>query len=284
MVIFPETTLVNIKPGFITDQKCKVIIRLFDLDDETESVGDILSAYDKRIECIDTDCKTIERIRNYEFFARYNVRLYVTENDIAFIQKTIRQLRNQKIIFYLEPQKNVKRLINILCELKKPYHLKTTVGEDETILPDVIDYFFYNRLLSSQITPFDVLIRNEIKGRGFTLWDTEYEKVGKNFYISDTGTVSASKRLLDNDVRFGSVDNTWNEIIESAQYCALADFKNSLFKRDADCVYCSYYNMCEGFFKAADMTQSCDVWQKGFAKIKSEVKKMKSLVEDEYGK
>jgi len=282
MVVFPENTHVSIKPGFIEDQQCRVTLRLFDA---VPAVNDLLSLYRNRIIEIETDCETLSKNNDYSFFADHNVRIRVTEHDVPFIQRTIKQLKTRRIIFDVKPEKNIKRLINLLCELKIPFHLDAgAVVEDNDVLAGVIDYFLYSSLLSSPIAPFDVLIQNEIQGRGFTLWHTECEKVGRHFYVSDEGLIYLSERYTGGNTVLGSVNDTWESIIDSDRYGKLKDFKNSLFRNDAECVYCPYYNMCEGFVKAVDNDRSCEAWKQAFLKIKNEVKKVKSLVEKEYGK
>jgi hypothetical protein len=282
MTIFPNEIIVSTPPGFIEEQKGKVVLRLFGVEEGAEALA---ARFGKRVRHIDMDARTLGALDSLSLLADYRVRLVVEDGDFPLVHEVVRNTVNHRLVLLIRPDPSALRRVNLLGEFNIPMHLDMSAQSAETdVLAALLNHYLHSPTLNAHIAPFNALMKHAMRGKGFSLWDTEYEKPGRYLYISDRGEVTLSKRFSEAGIHFGTTSSEWEEIAASEAYNRLLRYKDELFKGGEECVYCESFGFCEGYLKAVDPSVSCEGWQAVFNRIRRTVKEVGALIEESYGK
>jgi hypothetical protein len=200
------------------------------------------------------------------------------------IGKDVKLYKNAITVFFANADEDLIKVINYLTAFGFQVHIDTTAAlKDSSILEKAVEFYLHNPLLKTPIEPFHTLVKTLGSGGGFTLWDTEYEKLSGDVYLSDLGEVSLSKRWLESGQSYGNLDDSWEKLSNSSLFIALKEFRQELFRRKSPCIFCSHLDICAGYLKAVDGNWHCEPWINAFDILKNEVKRAKALMQNMNG-
>ncbi len=279
---FPEQMIVSAPPGFLEQQSCRVILRLFDVGRDAARLA---APYGKRISHIDMNGKTLASLPRLDLLAEHRIRLFVSDADIPLIHRISKTAVKHRLVLFVQPDAGAARRINLLSEFDIPMHIDPGAGPAaEGVLPQLLEYYLHNPLLNASIAPFNALMKHEIEGKGYTLWDTEYEKPGRYLYLSAEGDISLSGRFHRAGVVFGTRYEAWEQIAGSEAYRRLLGYRDAMFEKGEPCAFCAGFRFCQGYLKAVDADADCEQWQRVFEGIGLAVDQARGIIRDGYGK
>jgi len=217
----------------------------------------------------------------------HGIRVKIRSSDKVFgIGKNLEIYRKTIPVFTAIPDSRLLKIINYLTALGFQVHIDmTTPPSDFKILEKTLEFYLYNPLLKTPIEPFHSLLKTLNRGGGYNLWDTEYERNGANIYIDDKSRVSLSSRWLNKGYSYGKLEDSWDTLSGSELYNKLSNFKEELFRKKSDCIFCDHLDICGGFLKAVDNTWPCESWIEIFNVLRNEAARAKNLLrENEKGR
>jgi hypothetical protein len=112
----------------------------------------------------------------------------------------------------------------------------------------------------SPVQPFFELLRslmtNEPSG-GVTLWQVCAETLGRDYYFTQDGRLSLSKRWAESQRYFGDLFSSMAQIHSSFFYQELQALIGQNAPISPQCPDCRAAGFCAGFLRALDTTQNC---------------------------
>ena len=261
MQILPANILVSIPFGYLKDEACKVFVRI---NNDDWSGTRLIEWYGERLMGIEIK---ISHINEDMIQSLRNMRIRIIEEDdfLSAAGEKLPVLKELRPIFLLSPNRHLLKKVNFLCGLGFPVHIDASAEYEEACaLDETAEFYLYNKLLTVSIEPFHSLIQTQIRGDGFTLWDTEYEKANYNFFVDEFERISLSPRWAASEIYFGRIENSWDKIVESRAMQSLISLKQNIFKKRNDCVFCAHFTICHGYLRAIVPDWPCQKWQSAF--------------------
>ncbi len=278
MHVFPKNTLVNTPCETMLDGECSVSVRISTPD----SVPRIREFYGKRLFNLEIEGELIKDIDLIRAIDVNRVRIILGDINILEVEgRLIEALQKMgaQSVFEINPDKKLLRNINFLTGLDILVHIDMTKPvQDENALLQAVDFYLHNPMLRTPIEPIHNLLVTMNRRRGRTLWSTELENVKTNFYVSDQGEVSLSSRWIENDMKYGTLDDSVKDFMKSELYNKLATLKEEMFRSKSSCVFCGNLDVCKGFLRAIDSEWPCDIWKKVFNILQGAVREGKDLL------
>jgi radical SAM protein with 4Fe4S-binding SPASM domain len=278
MQVFPKQTLVNTPFETMLEGKCSVSVRISTPD----HVPATLDFYGRRLYNVEIEDGSIRDIDLIRAIGPNRIRLILGDINVLEVDgrliETLQEIR-AKPAFEILPDGNLFKNINFLTGLGMLVHIDMSKPvQDEKALLRVTDFYLHNPTLSTPIEPIHSLLVLMNRGRGNRLWSTEQERVRTNFYVSNQGEVSLSRRWMERSLKYGSLDDSVDEFMKSGLYSKLASLKAELFRNKSPCIFCRHFDVCNGFLRALDPEWPCDIWQEVFGILKSAVKEGRNLL------
>jgi len=275
MIAFPANTLVTLPARINVQGDSQVAISVAHEDDFIRAK----EKYASRINHLIIEAKSVKDENLMRAISRNRVKVVLNDLNVLESNFEIESLRMVKPIFVVPTNGNMLRSINFLSGLNFPVHIEASelVHEKDALL-QAADFYLHNPLLTVPIEPFHSILGSLIWGRTGILWDTEYERPGRNFFISDKSEISLSRRWNSSGLNFGRLEDPWDAIIESELYKKLLRLKEYIFEERPACVLCAHLRLCAGFFKAIDPNWPCDAWKMVYDMFLATAQKAKSLL------
>ncbi len=273
----PAKLKANIPSGVLLDAPNNVAVRI---NSERRDIDVIKENYSGRLfnveieDDIFLDSDVIKALRG--------VRLRIESSSRVFeIGRNIDLYREAIPVFGADADEDLIKKINYLTGLGFQVHINTNIPPvSEDILIQALEFYLHNPLLRTPIDPFHTILKTMSSGGGYNLWDTEYEKIDADVYITDNNDVTLSERWARRGLVYGKLDSSWTELSSSKIYQSLVSYKKDLFKEKGDCVFCSHMDICGGFLKAADREWPCGSWIKAFDFMRREISRAKDLLKE----
>jgi len=276
MTAFPKQAIVNLPAGTLLEGDCLVSVRVTPHDD----IPHLKRLYGKRLLNFEIGegrhhdvglCRSLEGTR---------LRIVTCGREPLQAGGVVEALKRTTPIFVIVPDENTLRNANTLTSLGFRVHIDAAAPVDsEDALLRALDFYLHNPLLSTPVEPFHTLLRTASASRGHDLWDIQSENVKINFYVSDNGEVALAKRWTSSGLNYGTLDNTWDEIVNGALMRRLLSFKADLFRQQNQCVFCRHLDLCGGFLRAVEPEWQCNIWQELFKTLRDEARKAKDLLD-----
>jgi len=276
MTAFPNQAIVNVAAGTFPDADCLVSVRVKPHDD----IPHLTRLYAKRLLNFEISegahhdpefCRRLEGAR---------IRILSCGHEPLPTAEIVDALKKTQCVFMIAPDERAVRNANSLTSLGFRAHIDAAAPVDsEQALLRALDFYLHNPLLSTPVEPFHTLLRTASASRGHDLWDIQSENVKINFYVSDNGEVALAKRWTSSGLNYGTLDNTWDEIVNGALMRRLLSFKADLFRQQNQCVFCRHLDLCGGFLRAVEPEWQCNIWQELFKTLRDEARKAKDLLD-----
>jgi len=214
------------------------------------------------------DVKQINSIKN-SFAAFDKVEIVIHENSDS-LYEDIKILLEEKNVF-----------IRLSFELLK--------SMDEKSLNNFYEKIAFTPDLLSKIYPFISIVRfahiqksGRAKGMKRTLWRFMQEEAGLFYYVDSNGKIGPSKRLLDKGLSYGTIENSVEDLKESALYKELNSIDEEIFFTYDKCSMCESYDMCNAMLKFGDLDYDCSAMKNIITSIKSEIEDIESVQKVEF--
>ena len=278
MHVFPKEALVNTPCETMLDGECPVSVRI----NTPDSVPRIRDFYGKRLFNLEIEGELINDINLIRAIESNRVRVKLGDIDILEVEgrliEALQKVRAQPV-FEINPDKNLLKNINFLTSLNILVHINMSYPvQDDKVLLQTVDFYLHNPMLRIPIEPLHSLLVTMSRGRGRRLWNTELESVKTNFFVSDQGEVSLSKRWIENGMKYGTLDDSVNDFMKSELYNKLAMLRENMFRSKSPCAFCRHLDVCKGFLRAIDPEWPCDIWKKVFSILQSTVREGEDLL------
>jgi hypothetical protein len=276
MFNFPRSAVVSIPASNALSGNCSVSVRI-------DTQGDIPRTkefYGRRLSSFEIEAKSVNEIGLLQALKGERVRIMVADADIFERHEIIDALQALQPVFMLNVDGSLIRHINLLTSLNFRVHISasTPVQAEDTLL-QAVDFYLHNPLLTIPIEPFHSLLHTVSRGKGYSLWDTESENVKTNYYVTDNGKVSLSRRWTENDLYYGALEDPWDGLINLKLYQRLAKFQVELFISKSPCIFCEHFDLCRGFLRAVVPEWLCGTWKEVFKMLRDEARKAMELQE-----
>jgi len=278
MPVFPKKALVNTPCEIMLEGECSVSVRV----NTPDSVHRIRDYYGRRLFNLEIEGELIKDIHLLRSIESNRVRIIpgsinLLELDGRLIETL--QIVKAQPVFEINPDRNLFRNINFLTGINFLAHIDMSKPvQDENSLLQVVDFYLHNPMLATPIEPIHSLLVTMNRERGRILWNTELESVKTNFYVSDQGEVSLSRRWLENGMKYGILDDSYQDFMSSDLFNKLATLKEEMFRSKSPCIFCAHLNICRGFLRVIDPDWPCDIWKKVFGILHDAVREGKDLL------
>lgn len=273
----PEKIKANIPPSVLLDAVNNVAVRV---NSEQCDINMIKKNYSGRLfnveidDDIFLDIDVIKKLRGVRLRIKSSPRIFEIGRNIDLYKEAIP-------VFVADADEDLIKKLNFLTGLGFQVHINTDVPPDsEDILIQALEFYLHNPLLRTPIDPFHSILKTMSSGGGYSLWDTEYEKIGADVYITDNKEVALSERWSQRGLVYGNLDSSWAELSSSKIYRSIISYNKDLFMEKSDCVFCSHMDICGGFLKAADREWPCGPWIKAFDFMRQEISRAKDLLKE----
>lgn len=276
VTLFPKNAIVNTPAEQRLEGDCSVSVRISTNDDPSS----LQEFYGKRLFNFEIEAKSVADLDLINSLKGCRVRVNDASVGIFKSDDTIRPLRDAQPVFVVRLDDDILRNINFLTSLNAPVHIDiSSLAASEKALMQVLDFYLHNPLLSIPIEPLHSMLRTINRKRGITLWATEHENINNNFFVSDSGEITLSKRWNDNKLNYGTIEDSFDDIESSKLYQRLVSFKAELFRNSSPCIFCDHFGPCVGFLKAIEPEQPCESWKNVFKTLADESEKAKDLLQ-----
>jgi hypothetical protein len=276
MLSFPNYVTVSIPATCFLEGDCLVSVRINPEDD----VRHLKASYGRRLLNFEVDSAALKDLSFIHTLAGMRVRVLMVDRGLFESGEIMEALSQIHTVFTLRPDSKLLRYVNFLTSLNFQVHIDTTLpNEVNESIESTADFYLHNPLLTIPIEPFHTLLCTLNRSKCYNLWDIESENVRSNFFVTEAGDVSLSKRWHMNDLNYCKITNSWDELIRSELFRKLSSFKSELFRRKDYCIFCGHFDLCGGFLKAIDSDRICESWQRVFFTLRSEVKRAKNLLQ-----
>jgi len=277
MFSFPKYARVNIPSLKFLEGECFVSVRI----DPEDDVRQLKAIYGRRLLNFEVDGASLRDLNFVRNLAGTRVRVLMVDRDLFESGEIVDALRQIHPVFILETGAKLRRNVNFLTSLNFQVHIYTNSANDvDDSLEFTADFYLHNPLLTIPIEPFHTLLCTLNHGQGYNLWDIESENVLSNFYVTESGAVSLSKRWNSNGLNYCSINSSWGQLIRSDLFRKLSSFKSELFRQMDCCIFCANFDLCGGFLRAVDSDRPCELWQRVFLTLRSEVKRAKNILQE----
>jgi sulfatase maturation enzyme AslB (radical SAM superfamily) len=262
--------------------ECSVILRL-DADLGLEDIADLKQTYGARLTDFQLTADLLCQPRLLKALDQSRV-IVIPSARLPRLDSILSKdhWRNLQLSVLLFPDQHLLGNINIITSLGIPLRLDAAVAATAgKTLVRAVDFYLHNPLLTMPVEPFHALLRHLACGKGPSLWQTQGERVADCFYVGDDSTVTLSKRWFDQGLLYGSLDQSWEMIVNSNLFQKLSDYRRELFRTGQQCIYCQELPLCGGYLKAADPEQPCEQWQQAFRALRKAVHTATNLDESQ---
>ena len=271
----PESLRASIPPGILSDGENNVSVRI---NAGNADVPAIKKDYAGRLfnfeieDDIYTDTEIIDQLQGTRIRVNASGRIFDIGKNVEAYKKT-------SPVFLVETDKDLLKKLNFLTGFGFQVHINMSEPPaNKEILEKALEFYLHNPLLKTPIEPFHTILRTASTEAGYSLWDTEYEKIDANLYIGNDGRVSLSARWYKNDQVYGNLEDSWGNLQSSDLYKRLSSFRKILFREKSACIFCDHMDLCGGFLRAVDKDWPCDAWIKTFDILRQEVKSARDLL------
>jgi hypothetical protein len=150
-----------------------------------------------------------------------------------------------------------------------PVELRPEAGRwDEGSLLEIAEYFLHSPALSTGVAPLVALLDQVAGTEKADLWETEGEKLGRNFFVDTDGRVSLSRRWAEREAFFGRLGDPLERLRASDAWGWLASIERRVFLEMRPCCTCRHYLFCKGFFlDPASGAPDCAPWRACFDRV-----------------
>jgi hypothetical protein len=280
-MLFPDDALVSIPYGHNLDGNCHVSVRI---DSSTIDVDWLSSTFGDRLHAVELLPKAAEALVELARLEHPHIRGQVPDEDFFHVGEAGETLRRKRAMFHVAPDSGLKKRLNFLTGLGIIPHVDPGMPvENEGVLLDAVEFYLRNPILRTPVEPFHSVLKTLSRRRGLSLPDLEFERLPRHFYVTETGEITLSRRFADANVFFGTLEDTWDEIVASEAYERLSNLDKLAFERSLECMFCPHFRVCEAYFKAIDGTADCEAWKSTFAALQGEVEEARQLIERHAG-
>lgn len=239
----------------------------------------IVDYYRDRIKGIFLELEELEHINPDLFDRKIPIFINMHAQDMYSLNKVIDKIKHKKVSIRIKPDENAVKIINFLTGFHfVPYFIPDNENMDSTILQNIWEYYLHNQFLKIPIQPLHALLINKCRKKGPSLWNLQHEQVGKSFYIDEKGSISLSSEFLTQGYIFGSLNDSYTDLLHSGAYERLSAFNQTLFQNQIECMYCAHMPVCRGYFKRFSLDSQCVHWKKLFDSMDLEIKHVQEMV------
>ena len=286
MVEFPPQTLVSVPFDLLPPGDSRIEVRLRSVDDFSKALG----KYGTRLRSVQLPGRELAGLEESACMSspqNVSIRIRVGGLEELLEVDLRRRVPAGRTVFLVEVGPEFPRVLNHLADLNARIHILPRARRsdaapeepaDEELLDRALETFLRHPTLRTPVEPLAAVLHTTIEGKGPSLWDTEREKAGGTFYMSETGEVSLSARCHDYGTNFGTMEDTYEALTESAAYRRFTSLRTAIFSEKLACVFCPHLRPCGGFFKALDAEADCSAWQHAFARLAEETQNARELV------
>ena len=276
MVLIPSHFLASVPARKLLEGDYRVSLRIDRINCDVEKYK---NHYSKRIFNFDIEDEIFLEDDLVRGLHGFRVRIKASD-EVFRIGRILENYRRMVPVFFADVDESLFKKVNFLTGLGFQVHLNTeNPPSDAGTLEKVLEFYLHNPLLKTPVEPFHSLLKTLSSGSGYTLWETEYENIKTNIFISDDNRVSLSKRWYGRGLIYGSAGDSWEELTASELYNNLKSFKKELFRRKSDCIYCAHMDICGGFLKAVDADWPCEAWISVFDILRREVADAREILQ-----
>lgn len=276
MIKFPEQTIVSVSSATLVAGQGAVSVRM---DGTGVDINDLLTVYGRRLHDFELSSPLWKDTALLGVLEGSRIRLRVSDQDLDDLGAMADALRKTNPVFYVRADGNIVKMLNFITSFNFRVHIEASESaEAPDALDKALDFYLRNPLLQVPVEPFHTLLQHQAKDAGFTLWDTELENVSRNFYVNDKAQVTVSARWDAQDRHFCTLKDDWEAITSSALFKELESFKQGLFRKKAQCIFCAHLNLCGGYLRAVVPDWPCENWIAVFSKLAEEAQKAKELL------
>jgi radical SAM protein with 4Fe4S-binding SPASM domain len=191
------------------------------------------------------------------------IRVLISDHQIAEINRNrphFHVIRPTLILNHCEG--SLPRIIQFLASLNLPIEVSPTVfiDQDKKTLLDLAERLLFSPFIKIPVQPFFNLLLFAINTQAIlppTLWDTCSESVGQNYFITNDGKITLSKRWSDKNYFFGDISDTIHNVRSSKFFSELKSIKERCLTENSKCYDCGVYSFCSGYLCALDVTYDC---------------------------
>ena len=276
MFNFPEVSRVSVPATRRFPGKFAVSVRVQPGDD----LQGLREFYQERLEEFEITGKVITDLEFFQSLAGTPVRFLAADVDLFQTSTLIETLSLLKAVVVVEPEANLIRKINFLTSFDLEVCIDSaSPPRADRILKRALDFYVHSPMLNMPIEPFHSLLCTISQGLNLTLWDIAGERVAYNFFVSDGGEVSLSRRWHARGFNYGSMNEPGDNLKETDLFRRLSSFRFALFQSCDLCVFCAHLDLCGGFLRALEANWPCDSWRQVFHTLCQEAKNAKELLQ-----
>jgi hypothetical protein len=264
MTQFPPDTTVSLPAAMPSSGAERVALRL----DAGTPIEPLLESLEGRLAWIEANVAELDAPRLAALRGR-RVRLRVAPDELERVAAQIDGLHRAETVCVLEPGPKLLQTANFLTAMHLPVHVEAARPcTDPTELERVCDFYLRSATLRVPIEPLHTLLLATAQNSGWSLWETEFEDVGSNVFVTPSGKVTLGARWAERESFYGCVEDEWSTIVRSTLYSELREFRDRLFRRKSPCILCVHMAACGGFLRAIDPTAHCEPWKRAFDKLR----------------
>lgn len=191
------------------------------------------------------------------------IRLLISDDQIAEIHKRRFHFHLIRPTLVLNHCKgSLPRIIQFLASLNLPIEVNPNVfiDQDKKTLLDLAERLLLSPFVKTPVQPFFNLLlfaMNSQVNSLPTLWDTCNESVGQNYFITNGGKITLSRRWSDRNRFFGDISDTIHDVRSSRFFRELKSTNDPVATENSKCYKCRVFLFCSGYLCALDSTHDC---------------------------
>ena len=273
MSTFPAKVWMNVPGTRYVNGNCKIIARIRPGDD----VAAIQSQYGTRLMWFEIEADAIEETSWLKSLKGLRVRIHVDKAILFGSEEQMQALRQARPVFIVTPGENLLRQVNLITSIRFRVHIDASrMVSDSESLSKVTDFFLYNPVLMSPVEPMATLLAHLARGKGHSLWETEYER-SSDAYLDEQGRITSSLRWAERGKFYGAIDDGWEILSSSPLAERLRRIRQTAIRAKNSCAICRQLELCRGYLKAPDPDMDCTPWQNCFEQLRAAVRKERKI-------
>lgn len=194
---------------------------------------------------------------------RPNVRLRVSDCQLGDIHRRRSLICSIKpTLVFEENSASLPRSVQFLSSLNLPIEISPDVimSQNAESLLDLADRLLFSPFIKTTVQPIFELLQSLMVGDGrspFSFWNACGETLGRDYFVSQNGKISLSRRWAERNRYFGDISSTIGEMQASPLYKELHGITRQGEFSNPACPSCQAKDFCSGFLCALDASYDC---------------------------
>ena len=198
---------------------------------------------------------------------RPRIRVLISDDQLGDIHRFRARFSTVCPTLVLERCENsLPKAVQFMASLNLPIEINPCVfiSQNEKSLLDVCERLLFSSFVKIPVQPFFSFLQFAMNPGTFvpfpTLWETFKERIGRDYYITNDGKITLSKRWADKNRFFGNAFDTIEDIRSSDLFYELVSINEMNSEKSSVCRDCPIHRFCSGYLRAMNATHDCSTF------------------------